>query len=226
MRPRFIPKLLTLDWKAEDLRKLLWGIHESLRDFDDDSANATEDGMKPLADLYIARIQLPKISATRRPSPLELRMSVKEIVLASFVYSDSKGLKRIVDGVRSDPEYVTFLLVPFISIVTDVAQKWRWSLTESGVALALRTVMRLWLDKILIPAVTDMTTLKGLQLSLWTCSCSPCSEVRTFLAAPAEDGHERSITLRCIGEAKAKHVDEQLEQYAGQAAKSAAVLYD
>lgn len=110
MRTRFIPKICTFSWEPKDLGKLLWDTYASLKNFDASSVDATREGVRCLANLYVACIQLPSVSPRMQPTPGELKKSVQEIVNASFACSDSEGrafaLGRLVDGSCTDPEYV------------------------------------------------------------------------------------------------------------------------
>ncbi|KZT67691.1 hypothetical protein DAEQUDRAFT_672681 [Daedalea quercina L-15889] len=190
----------------------------------------TENSMKELIDLLRLRAkELPPAATGSSVASLTSKIVrrvieranleadiVKTLELLSLCQStDSVAcyplvFKRLLAPPSVSPEYVEFILVPFIPELRDFLADKGLSPSDEPFSAVFKSILMLWANHVLgtEPHKAPKEIMNLLQTH--NCKCTRCTSVFEFLL----NGLVKTHRLHCIGAKLRKHVEAQLSRYA------------
>lgn len=118
-------------------------------------------------------------------------------------------IDRVLDTALLKDDYIDKTVVPLVPELRKLAAKYQQPITSPAFAAAFQKIMVTWIDKIMGPQPADPSA-KVSHLRRWTCDCTTCAGVRTFLLSKPE----RSQTWSRIGAPTRRHVESFLLKFA------------
>ncbi|RDX51144.1 hypothetical protein OH76DRAFT_1401917 [Lentinus brumalis] len=119
-------------------------------------------------------------------------------------------LTRLLNPPKLDGKYVQEQLAPLVPELRAFLVKHRQPLTSPAFAPVFRSIMQLWVQKVMGTRPPDTASAYIQHLQKWGCNCDVCKAVRHFLTSSPNEAQ----TWARIGAPKRKHVETFLQTYA------------
>ena len=122
--------------------------------------------------------------------------------------------KRLLDPSFHKPEYIDYVLVPFLSDLRQFLTTNHISPTDEPFSAVFKSIVMLWASKVLGPKPGQAANNLIARIQGNTCKCAYCVQAFKFLTASVD----RTSRLERIGAQKRKHLEDKLSRYAHGAA--------
>jgi hypothetical protein len=124
-------------------------------------------------------------------------------------------IDKLLDPKLSNSNFISSTLFPLIPELRTLASMYKLPLSSDPFAQAMRTIINLWVEKVLGPR-PDQTAAQPLLAKLkdWICTCDPCMQAKRMLMESAD----KDARLHRIGKPKRVHVEKMLNLHAKGAA--------
>jgi hypothetical protein len=124
-------------------------------------------------------------------------------------------IDKLLDPRLSNSSFISSTLFPLIPELRTLASMHKLPLSSDPFAQAIRTIINLWVEKVLGPR-PDQTAAQPLLAKLkdWSCTCDPCMQAKNMLMESAD----KDARLHRIGKPKRVHVEKMLNLHAKGAA--------